>query len=1071
MPTGSASASCVVCGWRLSPAEQACPECHASADWQDLLTAAQFAQDRFQDWEQGRSISKVQFWAIMEADNQLRQALKLMAREGQPLPKGTGLPLRTRCWQCDAELCGSPSHCSDCGVPVEGGSVQQLRYWTYTRTMIRSHYDARRLPLSQAHARINDANGHIAVLRANLEKERQPVVAHLVDKGATGQPADSGAAVADPLGTEHTAAPTAPPLRSIGAKAAPRVAVEPPQPRTPQRPFWEILLDPRSIQWLLGLGGALLVLGLVIWLATMGIFQHAAVVAVALGLGNAAILGGGWIITVRTRYQTAGRALTLLACLVMPLNLYFYHAYDLITLEGHLWVAALACSLLYAASAWVLRDRLFVYVLAGGVAMTGLLILADMGKFWEIAAPATLLVALGLICIHAERAFAGGESPFSRQRFGLAFFWSGHALLAAGLLLLLGAQIAGDWLYEPFFRQFYQKLNHGPPAVVAEHGGRILALILVVVATYAYTYSDLMVRRVGAYIYLAVFTLLWTEVLVIQLLPVPMTTEVAIIALALTALAANLFAPSARRWQQSLVPGEGANSLALAIRPLQRAGVPLGLVLSTLPVLLGIMLHLRATYVGWPLPDGQPYTVGWPYVCAMLITAVACRIGAHLYRHTIAWLSTAYIFGTAAATLVGAAGILSVLGMKSWDNLGPLLMVIPILYAIAARLYRGRALENPLTWAAHTATAVMFVAVLAASAGLTPQHISEPTVGQGLNLPLAFSLALVSAEATVFYLLMALFRKQGVNVYLGTATACCAVWQLLRYWEVAPEYYTLTFALAGLALLIGYRLAIWERARLAQPAFDCANALMSLSFVAAALLTLSRMATGLAALPTQRPPLDWSLVILLGALGLLSLLAVWLVRHPGWRRWYVVTAITEAALMFLAIHVLSHLSIWEKLEIFAVAAGVGLLIAGHVGWYREQEKQDDMVTFSLGSGALLVAMPLAIAVVLHRSVPHFSALNELGMLAAGVLLLATGFMFQIRSTTLAGVGLLLIYLSTLVLYVNMLENVQTAAIWMAIGGAVLFGTGILLSIYRDRLLTLPDRVKRREGVFRVIGWR
>jgi hypothetical protein len=104
-------------------------------------------------------------------------------------------------------------------------------------------------------------------------------------------------------------------------------------------------------------------------------------------------------------------------------------------------------------------------------------------------------------------------------------------------------------------------------------------------------------------------------------------------------------------------------------------------------------------------------------------------------------------------------------------------------------------------------------------------------------------------------------------------------------------------------------------------------------------------------------------------------------------------------------------------------------------------------------------------------VPHFSALNELGMLAAGVLLLATGFMFQIRSTTLAGVGLLLIYLSTLVLYVNMLENVQTAAIWMAIGGAVLFGTGILLSIYRDRLLTLPDRVKRREGVFRVIGWR
>ena len=88
--------------------------------------------------------------------------------------------------------------------------------------------------------------------------------------------------------------------------------------------------------------------------------------------------------------------------------------------------------------------------------MTGLLMLFHMGMFWDIAAPSTLLVALGLICLHSERAFAVGDGPFSRQRFGLAFFWSGQALLAAGLLLLLGAQIAGDWLYEPFFKQFYQ---------------------------------------------------------------------------------------------------------------------------------------------------------------------------------------------------------------------------------------------------------------------------------------------------------------------------------------------------------------------------------------------------------------------------------------------------------------------------------------------------------------------------------------------------------------------------------------------------------------------------------------
>ena len=330
---------------------------------------------------------------------------------------------------------------------------------------------------------------------------------------------------------------------------------------------------------------------------------------------------------------------------------------------------------------------------------------------------------------------------------------------------------------------------------------------------------------------------------------------------------------------------------------------------------------------------------------------------------------------------------------------------------------------------------------------------------------------MVFAEAAAFYLLTALFRKQGVNVYLCTAAACGAVWQLLQYRQVLPEYYTLAFALAGLALLIGYRLPVWDRARLAQPAFDCANALMSLSFVAAALLTLSCMASRLAELPSHLPPLDWSLVVLLGILGAMSLLAAWLVRHPAWRRWYVVAAITEAALMFLTIHVLSNLSPWEKLEIFAVAAGIGLLAAGHVGWYREQERQEDMVSFSLGTGALLAAAPLAVALVIHRSVPHFSAPNEFGVLAAGVLLLASGFMLQIRSTTITGAALLAIYLATLVLYVNMIQGVQTAAIWMTIGGGVIFAAGILLSIYRDRLLTLPEQVKRREGVFRVLAWR
>jgi hypothetical protein len=39
------------------------------------------------------------------------------------------------------------------------------------------------------------------------------------------------------------------------------------------------------------------------------------------------------------------------------------------------------------------------------------------------------------------------------------------------------------------------------------------------------------------------------------------------------------------------------------------------------------------------------------------------------------------------------------------------------------------------------------------------------------------------------------------------------------------------------------------------------------------------------------------------------------------------------------------------------------------------------------------------------------------------------------------------------------------------GGGVIFGAGLLLSVYRDRLLALPEQVKRRQGVFRVLNWR
>src|SRR5262249_59577293 len=90
--------------------------------------------------------------------------------------------------------------------------------------------------------------------------------------------------------------------------------------------------------------------------------------------------------------------------------------------------------------------------------------------------------------------------------------------------------------------------------------------------------------------------------------------------------------------------------------------------------------------------------------------------------------------------------------------------------------------------------------------------------------------------------------------------------------------------------------------------------------------------------------------------------------------------------------VLSTLTPWQKLELLAVGVGVLLLVVGHIGWYREQERQSDLVSVSLLLGSLLAGIPLMMATYIDRSRDYFIFLNEVGFLAVSVLLLTTGFL-------------------------------------------------------------------------------
>jgi hypothetical protein len=78
---------------------------------------------------------------------------------------------------------------------------------------------------------------------------------------------------------------------------------------------------------------------------------------------------------------------------------------------------------------------------------------------------------------------------------------------------------------------------------------------------------------------------------------------------------------------------------------------------------------------------------------------------------------------------------------------------------------------------------------------------------------------------------------------------------------------------------------------------------------------------------------------------------------------------------------------------------------------------------------------------------------------------------HIKSTTLVGGIMMALYVLGLVAFLRLPDMLKTTAVYLMIGGGLFFGVGLVLSVYRDRLLTLPARIKRHEGVFRVLNWR
>jgi hypothetical protein len=1020
--------SCSVCQATLDP-NGTCPRCRAPGDWTDQIEAVDFVLRRLGEWHQKGQLTDRQQQAFAGIYEKRMQTMSAASSAKQTFQPEATFSRRDECWSCKEYLYTNSSHCQSCGAPITDPGVRSLRYLNYLCRELVQHEESGLLTLRQAHDFLSEIKERIAALQRKLERDRAPFVL--------------------PVDEEP---------RRRGRRRQ-RYEEEPVEDEVPRRNIIEVLLDPQTIQWLLAGGGALIVLGLVIWLASLGLFENAGFVAVALGLGNGLLLAGGWALLLRTSHQHAGRALTLLACLVMPLNLWFYHTHDLLTLENNLWVAALFCCIVYTVSALVLKDSLFVYVLVGGITLTGMLILAQIHHFGEILAPTTFLIVLGLICLHAERAFPDIDSSFSRRHFGMAFYWCSVALFASGLLLLLCAQFFG-WVHGQIW-------PHDIPWDVVNPAHLPWTLALVLVGTYAYVYSDLVVRRIGVYIYFAAITILWAEIQILVLADLARVEAIVIIVLALTAAGINLFQVSFEERHEFL-----------------RRVAPLGVLLSLMPVAFGVLLHFRATNNVlnhfWRQENGMPFVITWAHVGAMAVTALCCRAGAYLYRYRLREVSVLYFFLTAIATLLFAAGLAWMIGVTAWEAQAPLVMIVPILYLLASYLYRGHTPENPLIWAAHGAVVLLVFFSLWVALGITPQVQQVVLVqGRGLNLLLALS----CLEAAFFYGLAAFLRRTNWTIYLATVMLCGAIWQFLKFFNRPDEFYAVAFAVPGFILIIVYRTGVFEKMEmtgLERATFQSANALTTLGFAAGALLSLSRVFLPQADLVRLNAAGDWHnpiriLLYLLIPLTIISLLAAWLVQHQAWRRVYLVLSIVNGIFLVLVIHRLISplLTPWQWLEIFSLILGVALLGFANAGWYRETERSSDLVTMAFLFGSLALVAPLLLAIVVHRiNHDYRPGWDDLGLIVSCIALFGSGVVCRIRASTLIGSAGMVLYLLVILIGLHRhLREQWIVGIYLTLGGVLLFGTGLILSVYRDKLLALPDKIRRREGVFRIFDWR
>ncbi len=334
MLTAPDTSTCPCCKG-TSPAElEDCPKCHASAAWRDRIWGAEFAARYFSDLGANQRIDAMTAANIAREYCASVEQMRHAAIEGQQVPAEGGPPAQQACANCGLEIEGATAYCGRCGSATQGVAATLGRYLLFVDREIGRHVEQRRLAWPMAQVLQADVRRRMVAMRDRVEKKDG----------------------------ERPASTMPPPLpRQVGQSmpepAAAAVIERSRSHSRSHRGLLEILLDARTIHWMLMCGAALLAVGLVIWLASLGIFRNPWTVAAAMGAANVACLLGGFAVIRNKKFPVAGRGLTLLACLVMPLNLWFYQRHGLMTIEGHLWLGGWCAARFMRCRRWCWKMR------------------------------------------------------------------------------------------------------------------------------------------------------------------------------------------------------------------------------------------------------------------------------------------------------------------------------------------------------------------------------------------------------------------------------------------------------------------------------------------------------------------------------------------------------------------------------------------------------------------------------------------------------------------------------------------------------------------------------------------